>query len=383
MARVSVNRDVLLWALQRSRKSRSELEKQFPKLDEWLAGKRLPTLRQLEDLASATATPLGYFFLDTLPEEPMPIPYYRTVRDELTDEPSVDLLDTIHTMQRRQAWMREYLQEEGHDKLPFVGSAPLSEPVASVANRMRRVLRLRDEWAAEYPSWSEALRALRGAMEDAGILVVINGVVGNNTHRRLDPTEFRGFVLVDEYAPLVFVNGADSKAAQMFTLAHELAHIFYGRSAAFDLRQMLPAKDDIEQACDRAAAEFLVPEDSLRRFWRALPRETTPFQGIARQFKVSELVAARRALDLGLIDKSEFIGFYHDYQARVRSDGTRDQGGNFYSNQDARVGRRFFRAVFEAVQEGRLLFSEAYDLTQLYGKTFDRYAASLGLGSAY
>jgi len=207
--------------------------------------------------------------------------------------------------------------------------------------------------------------------------------VGNNTHRRLDPTEFRGFVLVDEYAPLVFVNGADSKAAQMFTLAHELAHIFYGRSAAFDLRQMLPAKDDIEQACDRAAAEFLVPEDSLRRFWRALPRETTPFQGIARQFKVSELVAARRALDLGLIDKSEFIGFYHDYQARVRSDGTRDQGGNFYSNQDARVGRRFFRAVFEAVQEGRLLFSEAYDLTQLYGKTFDRYAASLGLGSAY
>lgn len=383
MARVSVNRDVLLWALQRSRKSRSELEKQFPKLDEWLAGKRLPTLGQLEDLASATATPLGYFFLDTLPEEPMPIPYYRTVRDELTDEPSVDLLDTIHTMQRRQAWMREYLQEEGHDKLPFVGSAPLSEPVASVANRMRRVLRLRDEWAAEYPSWSEALRALRGAMEDAGILVVINGVVGNNTHRRLDPTEFRGFVLVDEYAPLVFVNGADSKAAQMFTLAHELAHIFYGRSAAFDLRQMLPAKDDIEQACDRAAAEFLVPEDSLRRFWRALPRETTPFQGIARQFKVSELVAARRALDLGLIDKSEFIGFYHDYQARVRSDGTRDQGGNFYSNQDARVGRRFFRAVFEAVQEGRLLFSEAYDLTQLYGKTFDRYAASLGLGSAY
>ena len=383
MARVSVNRDVLLWALQRSRESRSELEKQFPKLDEWLAGKRLPTLRQLEDLASATATPLGYFFLDTLPEEPMPIPYYRTVRDELTDEPSVDLLDTIHTMQRRQAWMREYLQEEGHDKLPFVGSAPLSEPVASVANRMRRVLRLRDEWAAEYPSWSEALRALRGAMEDAGILVVINGVVGNNTHRRLDPTEFRGFVLVDEYAPLVFVNGADSKAAQMFTLAHELAHIFYGRSAAFDLRQMLPAKDDIEQACDRAAAEFLVPEDSLRRFWRALPRETTPFQGIARQFKVSELVAARRALDLGLIDKSEFIGFYHDYQARVRSDGTRDQGGNFYSNQDARVGRRFFRAVFEAVQEGRLLFSEAYDLTQLYGKTFDRYAASLGLGSAY
>jgi len=383
MARVSVNRDVLLWALQRSRKSRSELEKQFPKLDEWLAGKRLPTLRQLEDLASATATPLGYFFLDTLPEEPTPIPYYRTVRDELTDEPSVDLLDTIHTMQRRQAWMREYLQEEGHDKLPFVGSAPLSEPVASVANRMRRVLRLRDEWAAEYPSWSEALRALRGAMEDAGILAVINGVVGNNTHRRLDPTEFRGFVLVDEYAPLVFVNGADSKAAQMFTLAHELAHIFYGRSAAFDLRQMLPAKDDIEQACDRAAAEFLVPEDSLRRFWRALPRETTPFQGIARQFKVSELVAARRALDLGLIDKSEFIGFYHDYQARVRSDGTRDQGGNFYSNQDARVGRRFFRAVFEAVQEGRLLFSEAYDLTQLYGKTFDRYAASLGLGSAY
>jgi Zn-dependent peptidase ImmA (M78 family) len=232
--------------------------------------------------------------------------------------------------------------------------------------------------AAREPTWTEALRVLRDPMETAGILIIVNGIVGNNTHRRLDPNEFRGFVLVDDYAPLVFVNGADGKAAQMFTLAHEVAHVFFGSSAAFDLREMQPANDPTEQACNRVAAEFLIPERELRRIWSSAETDPEPFQVIARHFKVSVLVAARRALDLRLIPKAEFLEFYRSYQEdERRAAAKRPSGGNFYATQNARIGRRFAQAVVGAVKEGKLLYSEAYRLTGLYGKAFDRYAADL------
>ena len=215
-------------------------------------------------------------------------------------------------------------------------------------------------------------------MEAAGVLVVVNGIVGNNTHRKLDPNEFRGFVLVDDYAPLVFVNGADAKAAQMFTLAHELAHVLLGSSAAFDLREMRPADDPVELACNRAAAEFLVPADQLRRIWPSMRGAPEPFNAAARRFKVSALVAARRALDLELVATNDFLTFYREYQRdERRATARRPEGGDFYANQNFRVGRRFASTVVRAAREGRLLYSEAYNLTGLYGDTFERYAASL------
>jgi Zn-dependent peptidase ImmA (M78 family) len=186
---------------------------------------------------------------------------------------------------------------------------------------------------------------------------------------------------VDDYAPLVFVNGADGKAAQMFTLAHELAHVFIGSSAAFDLRDMLPAADPTEQTCNRVAAELLVPESELRQLWPVVRHDPEPFQAVARHFKVSVLVAARRALDLGLIGKSEFLDFYGAYQEdERRTAGRKSEGGDFYATQNARVGRRFARTVIRAVKTGRLLYTEAYRLTGLYGKAFDRYVDMFDLG---
>jgi Zn-dependent peptidase ImmA (M78 family) len=246
---------------------------------------------------------------------------------------------------------------------------------------MRVALGLKADWASGHRRWTDALLALCETIDEAGILVVVNGVVGNNTHRKLDPHEFRGFVLVDEFAPLVFVNGADGKAAQMFTLAHELAHVFFGSSAAFDLRRLMPAEDATEQACNQVAAEFLVPERLMRQVWPSVPDDPSRFQEMARRFKVSELVVARRALDLGLIGRDDFFAFYDSYQtAERRAASQQPQGGDFYANQTLRIGRRFARTVVRAAREDRLLYSEAYRLTGLYGKTFDAYAESLGIG---
>lgn len=382
MSRVVVNEQVLRWAIDRSGRTLESLQRKFPKIREWEHGESWPTYRQLESLAKATLTPLGFFFLAEPPAERLPVPHFRSLGDEASRKPSPNLLDTVQIMQNRQAWMRDFLIEKGQEPVPFVRPVQLDEQPAVLGQRMRRILGFEEGWAASQRTWTEALRALREGMEAVGILVVVNGIVGNNTHRKLDVDEFRGFVLVDQYAPLVFVNGADGKAAQMFTLAHELAHVFFGSSAAFDLREMQPANDPTEQACNRLAAEFLIPEQELRQVWPSASTEPEPFQTIARQFKVSVLVAARRALDLGLIEREGFLEFYEDYQSDERRVAARrPDGGDFYANQNLRVGRRFASAVVRAAKEGNLLYSDAYQLTGLYGKTFDRYAATLGIGA--
>jgi Zn-dependent peptidase ImmA (M78 family)/transcriptional regulator with XRE-family HTH domain len=382
MARVAVSADVLRWARERSGVSIAQLATKLPRVAEWESGEVQPTLRQLETFASATLTPLGQLFLLEPPEDRLPIPSYRTLGDRGVVRPSPNLLDTVYIMLRRQDWMREYLTDLGLPSLPFVGRGiTMSSPV-DVAGDMRKVLGLGRAWAADYPTWTAALRGLMDRAEEAGILVMTNGVVGNNTHRKLDPEEFRGFVLTDRQAPLVFLNGVDFKAAQMFTLAHELAHLWYEQSAAFDLRTLQPANVRSEVVCNQVAAEFLLPEEELRSIWATVDRSVRPFSELARRFRVSEIVAARRALDLGLIDDGRFYGFYRAYveDARRRAAEAKDKdtgGGDFYNTQGRRIGFRFGDAVVRAAREGRLLYSTAYELTGLRGVTFDRYAKKL------
>jgi len=383
VSKVAVSINLLNWALERSGLNLADLERRFPKAEDWFAGEGQPTLRQLKSLAKLTLTPLGYFFLEEPPEEKLPVPHFRTLGDEGIRGPSPELLQTIQTAQQRQAWMREFLIDQGQEPLPFVGSAPTNSTPAFVGQGMREILGLPERWAADQSTWTNALDFLRETMEEKGIWVVVTGIVGNNTHRKLDVDEFRGFVLVDEYAPLLFVNGADGKAAQMFTIAHEFAHVFFGSSAAFDLREMQPAANPTEKACNQAAAEFLIPEKEIRRIWPSVRNEQEPFQAIAREFKISVLVAARRALDLELIGRQDFLDFYESYQGDERRRAVaREPGGDFYATQTVRLGRRFARAVVRAAKEGKILYSDAYRLTGLHGKTFSEFAKSIGFRGA-
>lgn len=379
---INVKPELIRWAIERSGRSQDVLARALPKIGQWESGKARPTLRQLERLAEKTWTPLGYFFLPEPPEERLPIPDFRTVSDTPIRRLSPNLIDTMHTMQRRQAWMREYLIEMGHERLQFVGSVKVSDNIHTVAKSIRRVLGLADKWASRIGTWKNALTVLREAAETAGIMVVINGVVGNNIWRKLDPAEFRGFVLSDDYAPLVFITGSDARSAQMFTLTHELAHLWLGEGGLFNLLDLQPSTHRVEQFCNKVAAEFLVPAVELREYWPNAKAAAEPFQAIARQFKVSPIVAARRALDLDLISFATFLEFFHAYQADERRRTARKKsGGDFYNNQNVRVGKRFARAVMLAAKEGRLLYRDAYSLTGLHGATFDKYAKSLGVST--
>ncbi len=294
------------------------------------------------------------------------------------ERPSPDLLASLYTMQRRQDWLRESLVGDGESPLAFVGSACLTDEPNAVGREMRRTLGLDGGWAAGVSTWLDAVRELRRSIERLGVMAVINGVVGNNTRRRLRVQEFRGFALVDPYAPLIFVNGADAKSAQSFTLAHELAHVWLGRGGISGFDDLDPGGSDVEDWCNAAAAELLVPAMALRTRWRDVRDDADRFESIARTFKVSSVVAARRALDLGLVDKDVFFQFYNDHVHRGGGGGASGSGGDFYSNQNTRVGALFANQVIRAALEGRIGFKEAYGLTGLWAGSFRGYAKRLG-----
>ena len=209
--KITLQPKVLRWARERAGLSQEDLAKRIPvsvgRVKEWEETGKI-SIAQTGKLAAKTYTPLGYLYLSEPPDESLPIRDFRTRDDTPPKGPSPNLLDTVYQMQRRQAWMRDDLIEGGADPLPFVDAYSLTNDHTEVAAAMRDALGLADGWAEVLSTWSDALRTLHERLEGARILAVFNGVVGNNTSRKLDPNEFQGFALVDEYAPLVFVNSA-------------------------------------------------------------------------------------------------------------------------------------------------------------------------------
>ncbi|MHB1851996.1 MAG: ImmA/IrrE family metallo-endopeptidase, partial [Acidimicrobiales bacterium] len=363
--RAAVKPRLLVWARERSGLGVDDLSHKFPKLTEWERGERTPTFKQLEDFARATRTPIGFLFLPEPPEEQVPIPDYRTMGDAGVSRPSPDLLDTIFACQQRQEWYRDFAQVTREDPVALVGSLTTSVPVVEAAEQIRATLRF--DPGERGHTWSDALRTLADHAEELGVLVMVSGVVGANTHRKLDPEEFRGFSLVDRLAPLVFVNGADTKAAQIFTLTHELVHLFLGETGLDDADLGAAPTNPVERWCNQVAAEVLVPLASLRD---ALPPDkpvADELESLARRFKVSTLVVLRRVHDAGRLGWEEYQTAYRDELTRIleilgEQSGT---GGNFFNTQPARVSKRFARAVIVSTLEGQTLHRDAFQLLGL------------------
>lgn len=379
--RVAVSTQVFDWAIERSDVPRSRLNSRFPSLPEWTRGSKPPTLKQLEAFARATHTPIGYFFLKAPPEEPVPIPDFRTIRNDRIERPTSNLLDVIYLCQQRQEWYRYNAHAAGDAPLDFVGSAKETDDLVQTADRIRSALDLDLHQRRRFSTWLEALRAFVGQADSMGILVMVSGVVGSNTSRKLDPAEFRGFALSDSLAPLVFINGADTKAAQMFTLAHELAHLWLGQSALSDAGPRSLPIDRVERWCNQVAAELLVPLALLRDEYRPDAPLSEELNRLARQFKVSTLVILRRIGDVGGFAREEDLWAAYDAELERLRQLPRPSRGDYYLSTGARVGKRFARAVIAAAWEGRTSFTEAF---QLLGckkmSTFRELSESLGVG---
>ena len=377
--RVEVRPELIRWAHERAGLTSEALTRRFPQLQAWEQGETRPTLKQLETFAKATHTPVGYLFLAEPPVERVPIPDFRTVASALIDRPSPDLLDTIYICQQRQEWYRDFARSESEEPLPFVGSSELTSGIEETAARMRAALGFDIEQRRRMPTWTDALRHFIEQADLLGVLVMVSGVVGSNNRRRLDPEEFRGFALSDNVAPLVFINGADTKAAQMFTLAHELAHLWLGLSALSDVGPASTPSHRVEAWCNQVAAELLVPLARVQTEYRPGTGLQEECSRLARFFKVSTLVILRRLHDAGALTRDELWKAHDEEVARLQAI-PRATGGDFYLTQAARVSKRFARALVVSTLEGQTLHRDAFRLLGFSKlETFRELGHSLGV----
>lgn len=332
--RVSVDPATLRWAQERSGKDVQTLERRFPKYREWETGALKPTYRQLEHFARATYTPFGVLFSGGPLKDELDITDFRTASGKRPRKPSPHLLDTVYLCQRRQDWYHEYALGEDHDPVDFVGSASLDDDPAEVARKMSSTLDFRVDDRSDLANWTLAVRRFADQADANGVLVMISGVVGNNTSRPLDVEEFRGFALSDDLAPLVFVNGADSKAAQMFTLAHELAHIWLGSTGLSNTTLTSVAGHRTDKWCTQVAAELLVP--SVRQAYIGETKRHTNTRPSSRR--------------------------------------------SFLRAEVTRIGERFAYDLIADTLYGRTLYTEAFGLLAIKKQaTFDTIKAGLGL----
>ncbi len=359
--RVTVKPELIRWACERAGLPPAMLAVRFPHLDAWQSGESRPTLKQIERFAACVHAPVGFLFLQQPPVERVPIPDFRTVANERMGRPSPDLLDTLYICQQRQEWYRDYARAMGETRLPFVGTVRATDDVVSTADLMRSALSFDIEERRASPTWTDALRRFIEQADNLGVLVMTSGVVGSNNRRKLDPREFRGFALADDLAPLVFINGADTKAARMFTLAHELVHIWLGQSALSDVQPSMLPKHEIERWCNRVAAELLVPLEALKSEYNRSAQLQAETNRLARVYKVSTLVVLRRIHDTGRISQDDYRAAYEAELAKLAGI-PRGSGGDFYLTLAARASKRFARALVASTLEGRSSFTEALRL---------------------
>jgi len=364
MIDVAISPEVFRWATDRAGLANDELAKRMnvkvEKVHDWEAGIALPTFRQTERLAEALRVPLGYLFLSQPPKMEIPISDFRTLPNKENLFISIDLQEVIYDAQRKSNWYKEWRIEEGLEPYEFVGKYSVGNTVDDVVQDLRRELDIPEGFVRGLHSWSEHLNQLINKVEDKGILVLQSGIVGNNTHRKLSVDEFRGFSIADNYAPLIFINSQDAITARIFTLVHELTHVWIGEGGISDpnyFKKGHPLKK-IETFCNKVAAEFLIPGKLLEKQWNRKIGAIENTETLCRKFFVSQESVLQRAYNLGLVsveDFTETLIYIQSNQKKIKKDG----GGNYYRNLITRNSKRFTQDVLYAVHSNRLTYIAA------------------------
>lgn len=343
----------------------------------WASGEKKPTLRQLEEVSRKTHIPFGYFFLSSPPNEDFYFAEYRTIGSDGVSNPSRNLIDTIDTMRDIQEWMTEYKQKNDIEHPSFIGKFSVNTPVETIIQSIRDTLTIEIDWFSNFYNSKETFKYFRHKLEECGVLVMQNGVVGNNNTRKLNINEFRAFCINDKMTPLIFINSNDSDAGKIFSLIHETAHIWIGEEDFFNKNEYSFSKGQ-ETRCNYIASEILVPKELFCLKWNDLSASIEDkIQNLAKFFKCSSYVIARRAADMEFISHSLYLKFVNQYQQYIKSKPTpiSGKGGSYYNTQRSRWSRPFILALAQSTRAGKTLYRDAYRLTGTKSKSFHNLVA--------
>lgn len=332
--RIAIEKDIILWAIRVSDKTIEDARDKFTKFDEWLEGELDPTFNQVKSLSNFTRVPFGYFFLKEPPEEEIDLLEFRTIDSEYIDQPSRELIDTINEMKYRQEWMRDYLIQQNYPKNKMVGSLNRNniDSITEAATFILNQLDLPYDWKKKKRRAS--YNYLKQITSDHGIMVMQNGVVKNNNYRKLNLNEFRAFTMIDEYAPLIFINNNDTMNGKTFSLLHELVHIFIGQNSFYN--ENIPTrknkyKNEDEIFSNAIAAEILLPKNE----------------------------------------------YYESVRINMRRKNREKSGGDFHNTQLSRIDDNFIYALSNGLDRGYANFTDIYKLTGLSRKNYKKMEEKL------
>jgi Zn-dependent peptidase ImmA (M78 family)/DNA-binding XRE family transcriptional regulator len=379
-SRALITPEVVRWARERARAKRDEVAKALGKtpgsIEAWELGTSAPTFNQAQRLAEILHVPFGYLFLPSPPHERIPLHDFRTLRGAESG-PSAELIDLLNDVMFKHQWYRELLLEQGTLPLAFIGKSSLRDGSDQVAESIRDVLHIDSKLRQESATWDEFLRNLIRNAEAAGILVMRSGVAAGDSRRPLGIKEFRGFAISDPIAPLVFLNSKDSRSAQIFTVAHEIVHIWIGETGISneDLKEpRLRGHADVERFCNQAAAEILAPKLEFLAKWQKHWSIADNADSLAHMFKVSKVVVLRRAFDLEIITSKQYKEHYAIEERKFVDRPKRKGGGNYLRNVLTRNGPILTGAVVRGALEGTVLYRDAARLLNISVPTVPKLA---------
>lgn len=349
----------------------------------WEGGQQSPPFGRAEKLADKLHIPFGYLFLSKPPSDDFPLPDLRTVGNVAVSKPSLNFIEVVDDALLKQQWYSEYVQESGARKVSFVGSCHIADGVQKVVANMSKALGIDEKARSNSRSWEDFLSYIVRCAEELGILVMQRGIVGNYTKRRLDVDEFRGFAIADKFAPLVFINARDAKAAKNFTVVHELCHLWVGESGISNPNLRNRSADEtnaVERFCNKVAAEVLAPRTELLRRWRMGVGTDENIANLARYFRVSRYVVARQASEANRITYAQYVDYLerHPWFLKAATTDSEDRSGNFYNTFGARNGKRFISGVLSALGQNRITFRNASALLGVKIATLKKVAERFG-----
>lgn len=351
------------------------------RLEEWETGTDLPTPNQLAALAKQYCRPPLTFYLKEPPRPTTGVADFRTVGDRGATEASTRLRALVAQTQARQKEVIGLLldEDENREPLRFIGKFTAKDTPAAVAADIQNSVGIARRRANDRTA---KFRELRIRIEELGVYVLLQGDLGSS-HTDIEPEEFRGFVLSDAYAPFIVLNDNDAEAARLFTLIHELAHLWIGESGISNVNPFADTSHQhgVERFCNAVAAEFLMPADTFLSDWEIRKDRNVEWvvEELASIYGVSRAAAAFRLRVFRKITEDDWWRLYRMYQAgwqRNREQQRATEGGPTYPTlRKFSLGGRLIRTVLGALDAGELSHTRASRILGTTSKNFDRLRA--------